>query len=159
MKTKWRQRLRSTCKWGGVTLCVLLFALWFASGWYMIKLRLGTIYNPYGHLRFFSGTAEYYSREWATYQSFIDPSRSEITRLYGRRYQWWAFEQTSMGNVTAFPIWLPFLAIALPTGFLFWSNHRQGRPGHCAACGYNLTGNTTGRCPECGAEAVVVKKS
>lgn len=24
------------------------------------------------------------------------------------------------------------------------------RPGHCQACGYSLTGNTSGVCPECG---------
>ena len=24
------------------------------------------------------------------------------------------------------------------------------RPGHCHRCDYNLTGNTAGRCPECG---------
>ena len=24
------------------------------------------------------------------------------------------------------------------------------RQGHCATCGYDLTGNTSGRCPECG---------
>jgi hypothetical protein len=23
-------------------------------------------------------------------------------------------------------------------------------PGHCQICGYNLTGNVSGRCPECG---------
>jgi len=23
-------------------------------------------------------------------------------------------------------------------------------PGHCTACGYDLTGNTSGVCPECG---------
>ena len=25
-------------------------------------------------------------------------------------------------------------------------------PGHCRHCGYNLTGNVSGRCPECGEE-------
>jgi predicted Zn-ribbon and HTH transcriptional regulator len=25
------------------------------------------------------------------------------------------------------------------------------RPDHCATCGYNLTGNRSGICPECGA--------
>ena len=27
------------------------------------------------------------------------------------------------------------------------------RPGRCAGCGYDLTGNTSGRCPECGRKA------
>lgn len=26
----------------------------------------------------------------------------------------------------------------------------RAEPGHCASCGYNLTGNTSGVCPECG---------
>ena len=29
----------------------------------------------------------------------------------------------------------------------------------CHACGYNLTGNTTGQCPECGEEVLVEKES
>jgi hypothetical protein len=28
---------------------------------------------------------------------------------------------------------------------------RRGRPGACRVCGYNLTGNVSGVCPECGA--------
>ncbi len=33
-----------------------------------------------------------------------------------------------------------------------WLHHRRRRipPGHCQKCGYNLTGNVSGRCPECG---------
>jgi len=31
---------------------------------------------------------------------------------------------------------------------------RRVLPGHCTTCGYNLTGNTTGVCPECGDLAV-----
>lgn len=62
--------------------------------------------------------------------------------------------------ILGFPLWLPFLLIAIPTGFLFWSDHRRRmRVGCCEKCGYDLTGNTTGRCPECGAESVIVKKS
>ena len=26
----------------------------------------------------------------------------------------------------------------------------HARTGHCAACGYNLSGNVSGTCPECG---------
>lgn len=46
--------------------------------------------------------------------------------------------------------WLP--AIALPlTVALFAVDRRHARPGHCR-CGYDLTGNMSGRCPECGTE-------
>ena len=36
----------------------------------------------------------------------------------------------------------------------FWASLRYGwgyPKGHCARCGYDLTGNVSGRCPECGA--------
>ncbi|MCB9850951.1 MAG: hypothetical protein H6817_09645 [Phycisphaerales bacterium] len=41
--------------------------------------------------------------------------------------------------------------IALFTGFVAhvkWRKHRA--PGSCSQCGYDLTGNTSGVCPECG---------
>ncbi len=46
------------------------------------------------------------------------------------------------------PLWLPLVLIAIPTAF-FWWRDRKPKPGHCP-CGYDLTGNVSGRCPECG---------
>jgi hypothetical protein len=48
------------------------------------------------------------------------------------------------------PVWLLFLVVALPTGLLWWRDRRPIAPGHCRKCGYNLTGNVGGVCPECG---------
>ena len=31
-----------------------------------------------------------------------------------------------------------------------WNHWRHYPPGHCQVCGYNLTGNVSGICPECG---------
>ncbi len=47
------------------------------------------------------------------------------------------------------PLWIPFLLLAGPSAFLFWRDRRP--PPHCCQkCGYDLTGNTSGVCPECG---------
>ena len=36
--------------------------------------------------------------------------------------------------------------------------HPRFPPGHCQTCGYSLTGNVSGRCPECGKPAVAEPK-
>ena len=47
------------------------------------------------------------------------------------------------------PLWLPLLSLAIPTALLWYRDRRPPR-GHCQECGYNLTGNVTGVCPEYG---------
>jgi hypothetical protein len=44
-------------------------------------------------------------------------------------------------------VW-PFLGVLV--AFLFWCDRRRYPPGHCQTCVYNLTGNVSGVCPECG---------
>lgn len=50
-----------------------------------------------------------------------------------------------------------WVVLAVGYAVLFWgitsvmrSAVPTRRPGHCTRCGYNLTGNVSGRCPECG---------
>ncbi len=144
-------------KWSGVTLCVLLFALWLASGWNFMRFL-------------------WYSERWAyvidvhnggclvaipsaAVKAWADDDQSGLSiegRVFGWDWKYFHFEKYGSGaQWIGFPLWLPFLLIALPTGFLFWSDHRRrmhGGVGCCAKCGYSLTGNTSGKCPECGAE-------
>ena len=44
----------------------------------------------------------------------------------------------------------PFFAIVLVVLIIWWRRTKLPPPGHCHKCGYDLTGNTSGRCPECG---------
>jgi hypothetical protein len=49
-------------------------------------------------------------------------------------------------------IWSWAAMIPLSVGLFFWSRRPRPWTGEplCPQCGYNLTGNTAGRCPECG---------
>ncbi len=51
------------------------------------------------------------------------------------------------------PLWLPVAFLTTATAALWLIDGRLERPGHCARCGYDLAGNVSGRCPECGTEA------
>lgn len=55
------------------------------------------------------------------------------------------------------PLWVPLLAVAVPTGFAWWPRSRFPH-GHCQYCGYDLAGNTTGVCSECGKAAGTMKR-
>ena len=61
---------------------------------------------------------------------------------------------TVYGGKAVIPLWLVFtLLIFYPvTAFLRGPVRRARRRkrGSCVQCGYNLTGNTSGTCPECG---------
>jgi hypothetical protein len=51
------------------------------------------------------------------------------------------------------PLWMPFLLLVMPTVILFWLD-RARPPSHCCqGCGYDLTANVSGTCPECGQTA------
>lgn len=48
------------------------------------------------------------------------------------------------------PFWIP-LSVTLILSSLVWRlRYRRISPGHCQQCRYDLTGNTSGICPECG---------
>lgn len=49
----------------------------------------------------------------------------------------------------AFPLLLPLVLSSVVTALLY-RRVRRIRPGHCSTCGYNLTGNESGICSECG---------
>ena len=65
----------------------------------------------------------------------------------------WTGKGTTASGVTIrmFPTWVFLLVAVIPT-VLAWRNLRRPLPGHCRKCGYDLTGNVTGKCSECGAE-------
>ncbi len=50
------------------------------------------------------------------------------------------------------PFWCLFLVTAAPTACFWILGRERPKQGACLNCDYDLTGNVTGRCPECGKE-------
>ena len=114
-------------------------------------------------LTFRSGVGSlYYSEEVAAYTS--EEQRETELRFglfYGlRAYVYHDDEYGEATNVVSvvLPMWLVFtLFAAYPTVAFIRGplrRWRRRREGSCVKCGYDLTGNVTGVCPECGTEIV-----
>jgi hypothetical protein len=178
-----RQRVfLSAARWMGLSLCVLIIALFALSHWWglvyghpgsSIELVRGNI--RYVHDTFMGDELEA-SDQRAIWAAGI-PEAERGWRL--RRIQQWGtlteslslpYRRTSSmplvlepspsgGQVVLaehvwlsyrFPLWLLFVIASAPTAFLWYRQWKQrSRMGYCR-CGYNLLGNVSGICPECG---------
>lgn len=137
-----RSRRRRVLKWVGTTVCVLIAGVFILSGrfhvyrWFggrLFAISSGTISTAYYYSSYYEGSGQTWQFQWSY------------------SYRWprpWSVYLDSSWSVVL-PLWLPFLAVAAPTAFLWWRD-RRWPPGHCTTCGYDLTGNVSGRCPECG---------
>jgi RNA polymerase subunit RPABC4/transcription elongation factor Spt4 len=80
-----------------------------------------------------------------------------------RALKWGGVAACLYWGVRAIVAWSRFKPVPLPTvwelffvfggviAWLWWPDRRRIRLGHCHKCGYDLTGNVSGVCPECGA--------
>jgi hypothetical protein len=103
--------------------------------------------------------------EWSTGSPYVVPARWTDRPLNFRHpKKLWAWPSRELYTVqrlplakitvyyVTFPLWLPALAAAIPAALL-WRAGRRRVPGACGGCGYDLSGNTCGPCPECGKAA------
>ena len=76
---------------------------------------------------------------------------------HSERYFVWRPNRSTigmLGTVVYIPLWILLLAAAFPTAMLFsfgpLRRRYRRRRALCVHCGYNLRGNVSGVCPECG---------
>jgi len=147
-------------KWAGLVLSLLIFCLWVAPlrpwDWYYPRLFSSTgqglsfpapgptVYRVF----FFHGRLLFFYSE-----PYRGGSRLHM-RINADRWTpvFWRAGNANLGRrwAVAVPLWMPFLLVSVPTAILWWRDRRHVPPGHCRKCGYNLTGNVSGICPECG---------
>ena len=143
-----RSRLLRTAKWGGVPLFALLAMGYVAS----TRLSFGVYCPPYFVLSADSGCMKIM---WRVDDPATRPPWDGRRRWWFQKnvasLNWLGGFRTNPGLIEAvlLPLWIPPLIVAIPTAFLWWRD-RPPPPGHCP-CGYDLRGNVSGTCPECGA--------
>ena len=166
----WMQRpsrFRDWAKWAGVSICTFTACIWILSGWWslsyekhpasIVKIESGGLYYSVDS----SLLARLYSNIYVPRQTLLPrPNLVPRQNLYPRlnvgpsqrHWQWSPYDRIYQTVRSGFvPGWIPLLLVALPTAIIFWRDRRRRFPvGHCKKCGYDLTGNVSGRCPECG---------
>lgn len=149
-------KTRCVLKWVGTVLFVLLVGAFAASYWRTLLWADET-----GMPRFAVGAGQVWANpRWGwPYVDFRSGSwptpgwhiyRSPI---WVDTDVWWPYVGSRLGGpFIQSPLWFLSLVVLAPTAMLWIRNWRVA-PGHCGKCGYDLTGNVSGRCPECGTAA------
>jgi len=151
-------RICRTTKWIGTIISALILVAWLLTIPLFGKARLSITWATASNSRWNLGFA---GLRWVRFPAsalLIQPGLKidwlawtpPVSRGWGghgfRPPSW----QSRMFSSFDLPLWMPFLIIATLTIFLWFRARRRHPPGHCGSCGYNLTSNESGRCPECG---------
>ena len=79
----------------------------------------------------------------------------DFAGIYYRRHTW----PTHTWWTLIVSLWYPTALFSLlPVIWMIRRIRRRRPPGYCQRCGYDLTGNDTGRCPECGCATKSLEK-
>lgn len=149
-------KLRRNMKIAGLTLSLLLAALWIGSEWFQVECLRGpdvTIYRvTKGVFCIFHTTMDlgppYYNPTGLSFDKrddmFIIPS-----------FIWkFHFNSSPTTSVLMIPLWSPLFIVVACTGLIWWRDRVMTRweiSGCCKKCGYDRRGlDATTKCPECG---------
>jgi len=132
-RRRWLKRL-------GVIVCALLLAAIIVS--FAVTLQCP---GPHLTLALRTGILYYWT------DTGVAPGGVELSTRWTYREWWFDFLWVTIRSGYGWiPLWVPFCIVLLPTAAAWVRDWRRRPPGHCPACGYDLTGNVSGRCPECG---------
>ena len=142
------RRFRTIILVTGTTLSALIAAAFVVSARWQLAFQFPTSRGPTLYVA--SGSVRLVTDDML----LVTVSAYQHSGGLGRWNGWYAapFRLPGAARPAFFiecPLWLPFVIVAVPTllAWRFWP--KPPKPGHCR-CGYDLRGNVSGVCPECG---------
>ena len=133
-------------KWVGLVVCALIVVAWAISLQWPVLLRGDDwlVGCRGGSVIAVICTGDALAHSYSEMFTFL---------CFHEGFRWPYYDggsPVSPWKIVSVPLWMPLAVVAIPTAFLFWRESRCIPPGHCQRCGYDLTGNVSGKCPECG---------
>jgi hypothetical protein len=141
-----RSRIRRFLKWTGLTACVLIVAAWGVSAFRDMDYRIGPDLCRVGYGAvgvYYDDSPDRYLEEGLPWTEWSVVRTRNVTLFRRPRAH-----LAGSTLVMIVPFWALFLCVAIPTAWT-WERDRRPPKGHCQQCGYDLTGNVSGVCPEC----------
>lgn len=160
-------RIRRILKWAGVVVCCVFLLLWAVS------LKWHAEYDwRSGGFRLRPGGIQYTKacqpnlEQWCGWR--IGQRSARVRYVYQRNWgayfpSQWDYQEPGQSKGINYrvslrhwyvPLWIHFAVAAIPTAFLFYRDRRRVPVSHCKRCGYDLTGNVSRICPECGTKII-----
>jgi len=164
------KRKRGWFRWTMTVLTGLLSVLWITSIWYEFGFQIGS-HSPKNGYSFSNGLEVVYlvrafgleMRFGELTMRYSETIRGPIRRIFlFKRLLGWRYWSERVGLRSAphietdgrvfvqVPVWMIWIVPAAITLWLWRAVWKRREPGHCRSCNYSLTGNISGRCPECG---------
>ena len=150
-----RSNPRISARTSVIVLLVFLLILWVLSIFFVMVARIsieslhveGTL--GWGTVSIYAWMGSLVSRSQLFYFARNHTPMSDYLPLPSIGYRKYSsFGPSKWSGEAIIPIWMIFLLTIILRAFLLWSSRPRNH--ECAKCRYNLTGNVSGICPECG---------
>ena len=149
-RSVWRKRLKII----GLVLCLMMLGLWVFSvmfvAYYVAPSGQPSLAIEFGRIRF--GGIQASNPGWTClpfYSQWKVIAESMPWTEFACAWLGFGLPGKDGGGRLQTPVWLLVVATGFPTAILWWRDRRP-KAGFCKVCKYDLTGNESGNCPECG---------
>lgn len=153
-----RKRKRRIAQIAALTITLMIAATWLTSIWILVLAK------PTKHslVAIHSGGVGF-----STWRDSVvsDDDQGRFRLLVNEgSLRWlptWGTDNVRLRQAIRFtgylPLWIPLLICIVATVVVF--RRTRAVPGGCGGCGYDLTGNVSGVCPECGLAVALEDKN